>query len=63
MPTLPFSSTLAFIFEDQNHDIWEQPYFYEKDNVYSPHLITYNDMITKLNTDDAYDCFENPYLW
>lgn len=63
MPILPFSSTLAFIFEDQNRDIWEQPYFYERDNVYAPYLITYNDMVKKINTDDAYDCFKNPRLW
>lgn len=58
-----FSSTLAFLFEDKNHNQWEQPFFYEKDNVYPPYLISYKDYKQKISADDAYDCFEQPWLW
>lgn len=62
-PYTLFSSTLAFLFEDQNHNYWEQPFFYEKDNVYSPYKISYKEFKQKINADDAYDCFEQPWLW
>ncbi len=63
IPCMMFSSTLAFLFEDQNHIFWEQPYFYERDNIYSPHNISYKEFRNSANADDAYDCFENPSLW
>jgi len=62
-PCTLFSSTLAFLFEDQNHNYWAQPFFYEKDNVYSPYKISYKDFKQRVNADDAYDCFEQPWLW
>ncbi len=62
-PYTLFSSTLAFLFEDQNHNYWEQPFFYEKDNVYSPYKISSKDFKQKINADDAYNCFEQPWLW
>ena len=62
-PYTLFSSTLAFLFEDQNHNYWAQPFFYERDNVYSPYSITYNDYRKRVTVDDAYDCFEQPWLW
>lgn len=58
-----FSSTLAFLFEDQNHNCWEQPFFYENDNVYSPHSISYKKYKQMVNSEDAYDCFEHLWLW
>lgn len=62
-PYTLFSSTLSLLFEDQNHNYWEQPYFYEKDNVYSPFYITYKDYRERISADDAYNCFEHPWLW
>lgn len=58
-----FSSTLAFLFEDSNHNLWEQPFFYEKDNIYSPYAISYGDYRRSITADDAYDCFEHPWMW
>ena len=62
-PHLMWSSTLAFLFEDQNHNYWEQPFFYEKDNVYAPYEISYKELKKAVTTDDAYECFEHPWLW
>lgn len=62
-PYMLFSSTLAFLFEDQNHNNWEQPFFYEQEKVYPPHFISYKEYRQKITTDDAYDCFEKPWLW
>ena len=62
-PYTPFSSTLAFLFEDQNHNYWEQPFFYEKNNIYAPYEISYKDFKQAISVDDAYDCFEKPWLW
>ena len=62
-PCMLFSSTLAFLFEDQNHNKWEQPFFYEHDKVYPPYFISYKEYRQKITVDDAYDCFEKPWLW
>lgn len=56
-------STLLFLFEDSNHNYWEQTYFYDRDNVYSPHEISYKEFRITVTPDEAYDCFENPKLW
>lgn len=62
-PHLMWNSTLAFLFEDQNHNYWEQPFFYEKDNIYAPYEISYKELKKAVTTDDAYECFEHPWLW
>lgn len=62
-PYTLLSSTLAFLFEDQNHNYWEQPFFYEKNNVYPPYAISYKELRQAVSPDDAYDCFEQPWLW
>ena len=62
-PYTLLSSTLAFLFEDQNHNYWEQPFFYEKNNVYPPYAISYKELRQAVSSDDAYDCFEQPWLW
>ena len=56
-------ATLLFLFEDSNHNYWEQPYFYDRDNVYSPHGISYKEFRITVMPDDAYECFEDPKLW
>lgn len=62
-PFLLFGATLALIFEDQYHNMWEQPFFYDKENLYVPHSITYKEYRQSISIDDAYDCFEHPWLW
>lgn len=62
-PYTLISSTLAFLFEDKNHNYWEQPFFYEKDNVYSPYSISYKDYRRKVTVDNVYNCFEHPWMW
>lgn len=62
-PYMLFSSTLAFLFEDQNHNNWEQPFFYEEEKLYPPHSISYKEYRQMVTTDDVYDCFEQPWLW
>ena len=62
-PYTLFSSTLAFLFEDQNHNYWEQTFFYEKNKVYPPYGISYREHREATSIDDAYECFEQPWLW
>ncbi len=63
MPCLSFSSTISIYLSDENHDYWEQPYFYERDNLYTPTLTNYKKFRAAISTEDAYECFEKPYLW
>ena len=62
-PNSVMYATLLFLFVDSNHNYWEQPYFYDRDNVYSSHGISYKKFRNIVTSNDVYDCFENPYLW
>lgn len=62
-PYMLFSSTLAFLFEDSNHNYWEQQFFYEQEKVYSPYSISYKEYRQRITVDDAYNYFEKPWLW
>lgn len=54
-PVLLFASTLLLLFEDSNHQWWEQPFFYEKDNVYSPYKISYETYRTNISLENFYN--------
>ena len=59
----PFSCTLAILFKDTFNNSYEQPFWYEKDNLYPPRPIDYKEYHTYITSDDAYYCFEHPYMW
>lgn len=59
----PFSCTLAILFRDEYDNLWEQPFWYEKNNLYEPRQITSKDYHSSVNADDALRCFEKPWLW
>lgn len=59
----PFSSTLAILFRDDYDNLWKQPFWYEKDNLYEPSQISYKEYLSYVNMNDALDCFEHPWLW
>ncbi|PWL69943.1 MAG: hypothetical protein DBY23_05955 [Bacillota bacterium] len=63
LPYLPISATLSILFEDSNHHLWEQPFFYEQEKLYPPHSISYKYYRESTTTDIAYQCFEQPWLW
>ncbi len=62
LPYLFSSATLALIFGDQNHNIWDQSFFYEQEKLYAPCLISYKEYRQSISTDDVYDCLERPWL-
>ena len=59
----PISCTLAILFKDSFNNSYEQPFWYEKDNLYTPRPIDYKEYHTYITSDDAYYCFEHPYMW
>ena len=59
----PISCTLAILFKDSFNNSYEQPFWYEKDNLYPPRPIDYKEYHTYITSDDAYYCFEHPYMW
>ncbi len=59
----PISCTLAILFKDSFNNSYEQPFWYEKDNLYPPTPIDYKEYHTYITSDDAYYCFEHPYMW
>lgn len=59
----PLSCSIAILFKDSYDNLWEQPFWYEKDNIYEPNSITSKQYRSYVTINDAMDCFENPYLW
>lgn len=59
----PISCTLAILFRDSFNNLYEQLFWYEKDNLYEPRQIDYKEYRSSITSDDAYYCFENPKLW
>lgn len=59
----PISCTLAILYIDSFNNLYEQAFWYEKDNLYEPRKIDYKEYHSCISTDDAYDCFEKPWLW
>ena len=59
----PISCTLAILFKDSFNNSYEQSFWYEKDNLYPPRPIDYKEYHTYITSDDAYYCFEHPYMW
>lgn len=58
-----FSCTLALLFIDSFNNCYEQPFWYENNNLYEPIPINYSQYCSYINPNDAYECFENPKLW
>jgi len=59
----PFSCTLAILFRDDYNNLWEQPFWYEKDNLYEPRQITSKEYRSCVTIDDALECFKHPWMW
>ena len=55
----------AFIiqFNDSNGMYWEQPFFENNCNLYSPREISYKEYKENISVEKSIECFEKPYLW
>lgn len=62
-PEDSFSSTLAILYKDSFNNLYKQSLWYEKDNLYEPHKISYKEYRSYVTIDDALYCFENPWMW
>lgn len=62
-PMSIFSSNLILMFQDEYGTYWEQAFFEDRLNLYSPRIITYKDFRIYTTIDTALDCFENPWKW
>ena len=58
-----FSSELALIFKDSFDNLYEQPFFIQQNNLYEPHLISFDDLKVYTQVDTAIECFRNPLMW
>lgn len=59
----PFSCSIAILFKDSFNNLWEQPFWYEKNNIYEPNYISSKQYHSYVTMNDAMDCFEKPWLW
>lgn len=58
-----FSSELAILFKDSYGNLYEQPFFIKRRNLYEPFPISSEDYRLKTTVDKALECFENPWMW
>lgn len=55
----------AFViqFNDSNGVYWEQSFFENNCNLYSPREISYKEYKDNISVEKSIECFEKPYLW
>lgn len=58
-----YNCDLCFLFIDSFGNMYEQPFFFEKENLYEPTVITAKDYRNNVTTDVAEECFKNPCNW
>ena len=58
-----FSSELALLYRDSYNNLYKQPFFVHKNNLYEPYPISSDGYKIFTTTDTAYKCFKNPWLW
>lgn len=56
----PFSCTLSILFRDSFNNLYEQPFWYEKDNLYEPRLLDFKEYNEYVTSKSAYDEFDRP---
>ena len=49
---LPFSASMALMFEDSFHNFWRQPFWYEKNKIYEPYKISRKKYMSYILPDD-----------
>ncbi|MBQ6841172.1 MAG: hypothetical protein IJO63_03565 [Bacilli bacterium] len=57
------SSELSILFRDSYGNLYAQPFFLQRENLYAPRAITYKEYNIYTKTDTALECFKNPVLW
>ncbi len=57
------TSELALLFKDSYNNLYEQPFFVQRKNLYEPYKITNKKYRLFINPDVAIECFKNPWLW
>lgn len=58
-----YNCDLSFLFIDSFGNMYKQHFFFEKENLYEPIVITAKDYRNDVITDVAEECFENPLKW
>lgn len=58
-----FSSELVLLFKDSYGNLYEQPFFIQKGNLYEPHIISNKEYRIYTLPDTALECFKNPWMW
>lgn len=58
-----FSCAFIIQFRDSNGICWEQPFFENNCNLYSPREISYKEYNNNISVEKTMECFEKPYLW
>lgn len=57
------SANFAILYEDSFGNLYKQPFWYQKENLYKPHKISYQDYRSYVTIDDALYCFDHPWMW
>ena len=57
------SCAFSIQFNDSNGICWEQAFFENDCNLYSPRKISYREYKDNITVEKALECFEKPYLW
>lgn len=58
-----FSPTMEILYKDSFNNLYQQAFWYERDNLYEPRMIDYKQYKEAISADVAYDCFEKPWMW
>lgn len=61
--TSAFSSAFIIQYRDSNGCYWEQAFFENDYNLYSPVKISYKEYRQNASIEKAMECFEKPWLW
>lgn len=56
-----FSCTLLLLYKDSFNNLYEQPFWYEKDNLYEPRAICSKEYKELIGNKIAYDCFDKSW--
>lgn len=59
----PLSAFMSILLTDDHGSLWEQPLFLPDNKIYDSRRINYKEYKRNKSTDDAIECFKNPYLW
>lgn len=56
-------ATISIGIQDVNGNCWEQPLFAPYNKIYDSYRLSHKDLRSDILTEDAEECFKQPFLW